>query len=129
VTAREEHRREVTERFGENVRVLREARGLSQDDLAREMTERGWQYYQSTVYKIEHGGKVSFSESVDLAAILRTSLDRFTWTTSEASETVLVYDRAASVRLRWEEAAHAVRRLMAARGSGEHILAGSSASK
>jgi transcriptional regulator with XRE-family HTH domain len=125
----EERRREVSARIGENVRVLREARGLSQDDLAREMSALGWQYYQSTVYKVEHGErKVSAGELVDLAAVLKTSLDRFTWTSAEANETAMVYDAAATLRGRWEEAAVAVRRLLAARTRGERMLASSGGS-
>lgn len=130
MTSGEERRREAAERLGENVRAIREARGLSQDDLAREMTDRGWQYYQSTVYKIEHGErKVSFGEAADLAAILGTSLDRFAWTGAEANEQAMVNDAVATLRGRWEEAAGAASALLAARARAERILAMSAGSK
>ena len=73
-------RESANERLGTNVRALRERKGISQAKLAELMTERGWPWHQSTVYRVESGKQtVGFSEAVDLAEILRTSLDRFTW--------------------------------------------------
>ena len=103
---------------------------MSQDDLAREMAERGWQYYQSTVYKIEKGErKVDFWEATDLAEILKTSVDRFRWTSAEANETAMVRSAAANLRGRWREAGHAVASYLAARTLAERTLATSGKSR
>jgi transcriptional regulator with XRE-family HTH domain len=123
VTSSDERRRELAERFGENVRRHRERRELSQDDLAREMADRGWQYYQSTVYKIEHGErKVSFGEAVDLAAILKVTLDRFTWTGAEANESGMADRTFGLLHQAFEEAVTAAARLAGARAGAEYTL-------
>lgn len=114
----------MSARVGENIRRLREARGLSQGDVAREMTARGWQYYQPTVYKIEHGKrKVSFAEAADLAAVLQASTDRLTWSSAEARAAEAVWSAGARLRQRYEIAAEAAADLLAGLDATARILA------
>lgn len=122
--ADEERQHAAAARFGENLRAVREHRGLSQPDLAREMTARGHPWHQSTVYKTEHGKRVvGFHEAEDLAAILGTTTDRFTWLPPEAAETALADRAAAILHCAAEDAANAVAALHAARAGAERAIA------
>lgn len=61
----------VDEDFAANLRRRRESEGLSQDELAQRMTERGFGFSQATVWKIEQGKRpVKISEMVALADAL-----------------------------------------------------------
>ena len=54
--------------FAASIRVSREAKGLTQEDLAKHMTMRGFDFHQQTIYKIEKGTrKVTVGEAVSLA--------------------------------------------------------------
>jgi transcriptional regulator with XRE-family HTH domain len=110
-----EYRRETTdERFGANVRILRERAGLSQSALAAGMTERGHPWHQQTVGRVEAGRQsLRAGELEALADILRTSIDRFTWGSAEASETEFVYRAGARLNQRYEAVAEAVTHLIA----------------
>jgi transcriptional regulator with XRE-family HTH domain len=58
---------EVEQNFATNVREYREQSGLSQEDLAQRMAERGFGFTQSTVWKIEQGKRaVRIAEAVAL---------------------------------------------------------------
>ena len=119
----EGRRESANERLGANVRVLRERMDMSQAELARLMTERGWPWHQSTVYRVESGRQtVSFDEAVDLAAILQTSLDRFTWLQPEASATEYVYAAGTRVVRSSEDVAVAVHMLLSARAAAERTV-------
>ena len=64
---------------------------MSQGELARQMSARGFPYYQQTVRRIETGQrKVSVGEAKALAQILGTSMDRLTWPGREASAAALL---------------------------------------
>ncbi len=107
-------RESANERLGLAVRTLREQKNMSQAELARLMTERGWPWHQSTVYRVESGKQtVGFNEAVDLAAILRVTLNRFTWGSAEANESEFVYEARARLRHQYEVVAEAVCRMLA----------------
>ena len=128
--ARDARRGNADERLAANLRTLRERAGMSQSALAAAMVEKGWPWHQSTVYRVESGKQtVSFGEASDLAEILRTSLDRFTWLLPEASETELVYAAGTNVRHSHEIVAGAVVRLLADRAAAERRVAESKDSK
>jgi len=56
------------EAFAAAIRAKREAKGLTQEDLAKHMTMRGFDFHQQTIYKIEKGSrKVTVGEAVSLA--------------------------------------------------------------
>lgn len=61
--------------FGARVRELREAKGMSQADLAEAMTQRGVRWHQTTVAKSEKGQRpIRLDEAALLAELLFTSL-------------------------------------------------------
>lgn len=107
-------RESANEKLGVAVRTLREQKGMSQAELARLMTERGWPWHQSTVYRVESGKQtVGFSEALDLAGVLRTSLDRFTWGSAEANESDFVYAAGTRLVRQYGVVAEAVCRMLA----------------
>ena len=60
---------------GENVRLLREAKGLSQDQLAARLQVAGLPLTQKAVSRIETGDRVVADyELVHLAAVLETDV-------------------------------------------------------
>jgi DNA-binding transcriptional MerR regulator/transcriptional regulator with XRE-family HTH domain len=81
----------VDELFAIQVRETRERLKMSQGELARQMSARGFPYYQQTVRRIEDSQrKVSVGEAKALAQILGTSMDRLTWPGREASAAALL---------------------------------------
>lgn len=55
---------------------FREVAGISQTELARRMSERGFKWTQSTVYKVESGNRnLGFAEGVALAQVLGVQAD------------------------------------------------------
>jgi len=63
--------------FAANLRLLRDHRELSQESLAKQMTERGYRWQQATVYKIEKGERrMQLGEALAVAAILGVPVDR-----------------------------------------------------
>lgn len=75
-----ERRREyadIDRNVAANLRHFREQAGLSQDELAQRMTERGFGFTQATIWKIESGQRVvKISEVVALG----DALGLLTWT-------------------------------------------------
>lgn len=121
-----EHREGMTpdERISANVRALREQRGLSQAELAKLMSERRHPWHQSTVTRVEQGTQqLKAAELVDLAVILKTSLDRFTWTQPEVSATEYIYSAGTRVVRSADDVAKAVHRLLADIAAAERTLA------
>lgn len=71
--------------FTDSVKALRQARGLTQTDLARSMKSRGFPFHQPTVQRIEEGSRpVRLTEAYALAEVLGSSVDSMS-TTEEAS--------------------------------------------
>lgn len=63
--------------FAANLRTLRESREMSQDDLAATMSEQGFPFHQTTVYKIETGARrVQLTEALALARILGVPVEQ-----------------------------------------------------
>jgi transcriptional regulator with XRE-family HTH domain len=125
-----EHRKAKAARFGENLRIVRERRGMSQAQLAGHMRERGYDWKQPTVARAERGGKaIGYDEADDLAIILRVSVDRFSWEPPEEAEAALVGASTVALRKAGEEVSVAVMRLLAMRHHGERSLPKAEASK
>lgn len=62
--------------IGSTVHRLRTGRGLSQQDIADAMRERGWKWNQTTAWSIEADRRpLRLSEAVDLAAVLGTTVE------------------------------------------------------
>lgn len=111
-----EFRRETAdEKISANLRALREQRGISQSELARQMSERGHPWHQSTVARVQQGTQqLRAAELMDLAEILHTSVDRFTWTQPEAGETEMTYAAGTRVVRAARDVTDAVTHLLAA---------------
>lgn len=61
----------IDQNVATNVREFRERSGLSQEELAQRMSERGFGFSQATVWKIESGQRtVKISEAVALSDVL-----------------------------------------------------------
>lgn len=115
-----DHRDEMARQFGENVRRYRDCRGFSQADLAQEMAARGWDWYQSTVFKVENAERrTETTEAYDLARILGVPLDRLHWPAREQSELGLVDRAAAALHIAARETGEAAARLLSARRAAE----------
>lgn len=66
-------------RIGKNVRLLREARGLSQAALAERMRNAGWKWSQPTVAAIEKGERsLKFAEAINLFSMPVLDVDDLT---------------------------------------------------
>ncbi len=73
------------------------------------MTERGWPWHQSTVYRVETGKQpVRFDEALDLADLLGVTLDRLTWAIGEAAEEEVARHAIDGLRERMQKAAVAI---------------------
>lgn len=105
------------EHLAGNVRRLRDRKGLSQEQLADEMTGRGRKWHQNTVYRIEVGKQkdISHGEAITLAGILGVPVDVLTRPGPEAAEISLVDQAAVSLRRNWANSATAIDGLLAAR--------------
>jgi transcriptional regulator with XRE-family HTH domain len=66
------------EAIGARVQGYRKKWGLSQDDLANAMRERGWKWAQATVWNVENGERpLRFSEVIGLAELFHMPLQAF----------------------------------------------------
>jgi transcriptional regulator with XRE-family HTH domain len=114
----------------ENLRALRERKGISQAALAKAMKDRGWPWHQTTVVRIESGAQsLGFGETVDLAQLLGVTPDRLTWAGPEAAESGLVSTAAGRLRVAWRETAEAAARLADARDSAARRITEASKSR
>jgi transcriptional regulator with XRE-family HTH domain len=118
------------ERFGGNLRAVREIAGMGQRELAARMAALGRPWHQNTVTRVEAGARdVSFGEVQALAAIFHVPTDRFTLVSAEVHE----YNDATEAAFRLEEAfglaASALLRLHRARSVAEKQAATAQASR
>jgi transcriptional regulator with XRE-family HTH domain len=61
--------------FAENLKALRTAANITQDDFARKMSRRGFSWYQATVYKVENGERqIQLAEAEAAAQVLKVPL-------------------------------------------------------
>lgn len=66
---------DLSTRFGANVRLLREKRGMPQTELAALMKSRGFAFHQQTIQRIEAGERpVRLDEASELAMIFGRGL-------------------------------------------------------
>ena len=69
----------VDDLFGGSLKYWRELRDLTQEAITAKMVERGFDFHQSTLYKIESGKRrVLLGEGIALAEILDVPLSRLT---------------------------------------------------
>lgn len=73
------------QRIAANLKAIREDVGMSQEQVATAMSERGYSWHQATVYKVENGGRqVQLGEADALAKVFDVPLDRMIGTTARA---------------------------------------------
>jgi len=113
---------EAERRLAANLRILREARDISQAKLAQEMLARDWPWRQQTVARVENGQRmIRLGEAIALASILGVSLGYLTRSGPDALEVEKI--RGAGVRLResCEAVAAAVCHLLDAQHTAERL--------
>lgn len=112
------------ENFAANLRARRDEIGMSQEELAREMTERGFGFHQATVYKIETGARrVRLAEADALADALGTNVGRLTWPPEQNRHAAAVEQSADRLLYAYNEIGAATRRLLAERDRLRRALA------
>jgi transcriptional regulator with XRE-family HTH domain len=112
------------ERFAANIRETRERLKMSQGELARQMAERGFPYYQQTIRRIEEGRrKVSVGEAKALAVILGTTMDRLTWPGQVAAAAYLMEIAIGRAQQAWDDITRGTTTLLYAHATLEHIAA------
>ena len=120
----DDYREPPDERFGMNLRTLREQAGLSQAALAAAMNEHGWSWHQQTAGRIEAGRQsVRYWEAVDLAAMFHVPLERFRWGSAEANEAEFVRLAGTRVRRQYEVVADAIHEHKANIAAAQRTLA------
>jgi transcriptional regulator with XRE-family HTH domain len=101
---------DADKRLGNNLRRLRDEADMTQAELAQAMIERGWQWHQSTVARVESGRQsVRFSEAEALAKILGIALDRLTWAGPEGPEAAAIDQAGRRLRRAFERTSGAIR--------------------
>ena len=106
--------------LADNLRALRERKGISQPALAEAMKERGIAWHQQTVGRVEAGQqRVKWDEAVALSAIFSVPLERFTWPPGEANAADALYASAERIRHQARELVKAVGSLLSARRLAE----------
>lgn len=112
---------QVVELFGERMVAVRKLQGLSQENIAARMRERGHNWYQTTVSKVESGERpVTLQEAYDVALELNRHLrDFLKGEVSEHEATTIAYEAAqarADEARRWyaesERSLEAAKRLL-----------------
>lgn len=93
-------------KFAENMRAIREARGMTQADLVRALKERGWQsVFQTTISRIEKGERpVRYGEALAISRALGTDINRFLLSSADRA----IADRLAYSRTRFFDAYQAI---------------------
>lgn len=103
--------------FGLRLKPIREANKWTQEQLALEMQERGFEFTQVTIYKIETGKrKVSVAEALALAEILDTDINALT---ADSVDDLSVYQT--ELRLTARELYRAITEAEIARSIAVHI--------
>lgn len=86
MTARPDSPAQAETAFVENLKALRKAAGMSQEEFARVMTGRGVKWHQATVYKVENGERqIQLGEADVAARILNVPLQQMLRANTEAT--------------------------------------------
>jgi transcriptional regulator with XRE-family HTH domain len=87
--------------FAASLKSLRDAKSMTQADLAEKMSMRGFKWHPATVYKIENGERqVQLAEAVEVARILDISIEEMTQESQQLRDLRSAYE---SIRnsMRW----------------------------
>jgi transcriptional regulator with XRE-family HTH domain len=125
---REPEPQTIDQRAAEAVRVLRERHGMSQAALAAEMTGRGVSWQQQTVGRVEAATQaLRLRELVALAAIFSVPIERFTYSSPEASASESCYVAIGRMAESYEEVVLSLMKLGSAIKGAERTLKDTSA--
>lgn len=98
--------------FVENMRMLRERRGMSQTEFAKKASENGLSFHQPTVQRIESGQRpLKLTEALVIAQLLGSSLEAMMNDTSLPFAYSMLVEHAS-----WQELQGAFERLKSERG-------------
>lgn len=108
----------VSERLGQNVKLIREQREMSQTALAAAMTDAGFaNFFQTTVSRIESGRQaVRLEEAYGLARVLDVSIDHLTRELEQAQVLVRFIDTLSKVADAQEQITDGTHRLLIYQG-------------
>lgn len=103
-------------RIGRNVRDIREARQLTQTDLAARMTAQGLPFRQQTLVKIENGSRpLRLREAHEIADALNVDVGLLVVEGPGMDESAKLIALSAAFQAKWEALVEAVRVAMEAR--------------
>jgi transcriptional regulator with XRE-family HTH domain len=113
----------ANQRIGENLRTFRTKKGMSQTDLAKEMTARGWPWHQQTVALTESGKRPIRADELEvISEIFDTMIGMLMWEGAEINESHFVYGAGIRVKQSWLAVADAVAKLMLARSTAGRVI-------
>lgn len=108
---------------GENVRLYRERRGISQRALIAAMQERGFTWYQQTVRRIESGRQsLKLEEAGALAAIFGVPVHLFLLPPAETQATDSLYSVRSGIISAHQAVSEGVYALLDAGRAAEHQM-------
>jgi transcriptional regulator with XRE-family HTH domain len=94
---------------GQNLRKMREARGMTQAELAGAVAERGLPFRQQTIVKIEKGHRpLRLREAHEIAAALELRIDDLVAEQVVFDDSALLITHTAGLANRWEALRRAV---------------------
>jgi transcriptional regulator with XRE-family HTH domain len=94
---RDDRFKDIDRNIAANVRAYREARGISQEDLAQQMTDRGFGFSQATIWKIESAQRpVRASELMALADSLGIFLPTYLTREPDATRYTIQLEQASA---------------------------------
>jgi transcriptional regulator with XRE-family HTH domain len=98
--------------FVENMRMLRERRGMSQTEFAKRANEHGLAFHQPTVQRIENGQRpLKLTESLVIAGLLGSTLEQMMNDTSLPFAYSMLTEHSS-----WKELEGSIERLRSERG-------------
>jgi len=110
-------------RVGSNVRKLRQARGLNQEELAAQVAERGLAFRQQTVVKIEKGQRpLRLREADAITAALEVDIDALVGEELVIDWATLLIRHTREVTEKWDTLMRVAKELLIAQGHLQHDL-------
>ena len=111
----------ATDRVGQNVRLYRERKGISQRGLIEAMSERGFTWYQQTVRRVESGRQsLKLEEAGALAEIFGVPVHLLLLPSTETQAAESLYAARMGVIAAHEALSAAVLALLDAADAAEH---------
>jgi transcriptional regulator with XRE-family HTH domain len=101
--------RDIDQHVADNLKIIRNSKGISQTALAVEMARRNWRWHQTTVRRVESAAQtLSIGEVTDLAAVLGVTLDQLTTPGEDTPEINAAQKAGEALQASWAVAAKAI---------------------